>query len=159
MEPSSTETPAVAIGPETRRALGPFLSEEEGEVLAGYLEYREFPAEAVVIQDGESPGFFAFLAQGKLAVKKETSFLGKHILVALLDPGSLVGDYALAGMAPLKTGTVAALEPSRLLILTHDQLNQVLDEHPVLGGKILSRLVQVLALRLGKSYDRLAWLL
>lgn len=141
-----------------RQTLFPFLAEEEGALLTGYLEYRDYAAGALVMKDGEAADFFAFVGSGKLAVKKETAFPGKHILVAILEPGALVGDYC-AGSGQGRSGTVAALEPSGLWIMTRQKMDQLLAEQPLLGRKLLVRLIQVLAIRLGKTYDRLAGLL
>jgi CRP/FNR family cyclic AMP-dependent transcriptional regulator len=138
--------------------LFPFLSDAERGVLLGFLEYREYAAKAVVVRDGQPSEYLAFLAQGKLAVKKQTTYPDKYILVAILEPGALVGDYA-SGQGPRHTGTVAALEPSALWVLSRERLDQLLGEYPDLGRKLLVRLIQTLSLRLGQSYDRLAWLL
>lgn len=141
-----------------RQALFPFLSEEEGALLAGYLEYRDYAAGAMIMKDGAPQDFFAFVARGKLAVKKETAFPGKHILVAILEPGALVGDY-VSGSGQGRCGTVDALEPSGLWLMTRQRMENLLAEQPLLGRKLLARLVQVLSIRLGKAYDRLAGLL
>lgn len=144
------------MSPGERQALFPFLAGEEGAVLVGFLEYREYAAGAIVMQDGAVADFFAFVARGKLAVQKETAFPGKHVLVAILEPGALVGDYGVAAVAH---GTVAALEASGLWLMTRERMAALLAEQPALGLKLLTRLTQVLALRLGKAYDRLAGLL
>lgn len=156
MTASSSAPVAPPMNPEERQALFPFLAEEEGALLAGFLEYRDYAAGALVMRDGAAADFFAFVARGKLAVQKETAFPGKHVLVAILEPGALVGDY---GVASVSNGTVAALEASGLWIITRERMDSLLVEQPLLGQKILVRLIQVLALRLGKAYDRLAGLL
>lgn len=143
---------------EELQALFPFLAGEEGALLFGYLEYRDVAAGDVVMKDGDPKDFFAFVGQGKLAVKKETAFHGKHILVAILEPGALVGDY-VSDSGQIRSGTVAALESSGLWVMTRQQMERLLAEQPLLGQKLLARLIEVLTLRLGKAYDRLAGLL
>ncbi len=156
MTGTSSESVADPMSLAERQALFPFLSEEESALLAGFLEHRDYAAGALVMRDGEAADFFAFVARGKLAVKKETAFPGKHVLVAILEPGALVGNY---GSGPSRTGTIAALEASGLWIMSHQRMDQLLAEQPLLGLKLLARLNQVLSIRLGKTYDRLAGLL
>lgn len=134
------------------------LSEEEGVVLCSYLELKEWPAGAVLMKDGEPGDSMGFLVDGKLAVKKETSFPGKHILVAILEKGSMVGEIS-AVEPQLRNATVVATEKSRLLILTHDNLNKLLENNHELGAKLLKRIIHVLSFRLRKASDRLSWLL
>jgi CRP-like cAMP-binding protein len=157
-----TITPAPAVvnplSLEERQALFPFLAGEEGALLTGFLEYREYAAADLVLKNGEPSVFLAFVARGKLAIKKETAFPGKHILVAILEPGALVGDF-VAGSGQGGVGTVAALEDSGLWVMTLEQMDSLFAEHPLLGRKLLARLIQVLSIRLGKAYDRLAGLL
>ncbi len=43
--------------------------------------------------------------------------------------------------------------------MSHQRMDQLLAEQPLLGLKLLARLNQVLSIRLGKTYDRLAGLL
>lgn len=135
-----------------------FLSETECVDICVYLELKEWAAGAVLMKDGEPGDFMGFLVDGKLAVKKETSFPGKHILVAILEQGSMVGEIS-AVEPQLRNATVVATEKSRLLVLTHENLNKLLDANHDLGAKLLKRIIHVLSVRLRKASDRLSWLL
>ena len=66
-----------------------FLSTEEIQALCPYLELREWPADAVVMQEGEFEDYMGFVTEGRLAVKKKTGFWGKHIIIAILDKGTI----------------------------------------------------------------------
>lgn len=126
--------------------------------MCSFLELQDWPANEVVMRDGESGDFMAFLVKGKLAVKKETSFPGKYILVALLESGSMVGEVAVIGDS-LRNATVVAIENSQLLILTREKMDQLLKHNPQLGIKLLKRIIQVQGSRLQKASDRLSRLL
>jgi CRP/FNR family transcriptional regulator, cyclic AMP receptor protein len=134
-----------------------FLAEEEIEVLVAYLELRSFPADTLLMKEGEPGDFTGFLMKGRLEVKKETSFAGKFILLAMLDPGSVVGEVALADNH--RAATVTALEDSQLLVLTRQRLTELTEREPQLGIKLLMRIIKVLGLRLQRADERLAKLL
>lgn len=148
-------------GPQTGgelRSAFRFLDEQEIDRFCSALEVRRVPPNGFLMEEGQSGDFMGFLKKGRLAVKKETHFPGKHILLAVLDPGSMVGEIsALEGGR--RNATVVALEESEVLILTRDRLDALLAADPILGVKVLKRIIQVLGLRLQKADDRLANLL
>jgi CRP/FNR family transcriptional regulator, cyclic AMP receptor protein len=135
-----------------------FLADEEIEILCHYLDHRVVPANAILMAEGEPGDCMGFLVTGRLVVNKETSFAGKYILLAILDPGSMVGEIAVMDHCR-RTATVTAMEESQLLMLTTKALNELLAREPLLGIKILRRIVQVLGLRLQGADDRLVKLL
>lgn len=135
-----------------------FLKPSEQEELFDYIELKSWSADQIVMKDGEPGDFMGFIVEGKLAVKKETSFSGKYILVAILDKGAMVGE-ASAFDAGKRTATVEAMEDSTLLILTRQKLNLLFKNNKELGVKIMKRILHVLNMRLQNADDRLAWLL
>lgn len=152
------ETVCQYIAAEDLKSVFKFLAEEEIEELCRYLEVRDLPADATLMAEGEPGDFMGFLVKGKLAVKKETPFPGKHVLLAILEPGTMVGEISAMEHGS-RNATITALESSRLLILTRQRMDVLLKTSPVLGGKILRRIIQVLSLRLKRADDRLARLL
>jgi len=136
----------------------PFLSEAEIAELHPLLEPRQWPAGEVVLREGEVGAFMGFLIQGKLAVKKETVFPGKFILVAVLEPGSLVGELSMAGHS-MRSATVFAAEASRLLLLSRERMDALFERNPALAVKLFRRIIFVLGHRLRGASDRLARLL
>jgi CRP/FNR family transcriptional regulator, cyclic AMP receptor protein len=135
-----------------------FLADEEIETFCAYLDLRVFPADAILMTEGEAGDFMGFLVKGRLAVKKETSFAGKYILLAIIDPGSMVGEISMMNQCR-RIATVTATEESQLLILTSHRLNELIEREPRLGIKIMRRIIQVLSLRLQGADDRLVKLL
>ena len=136
----------------------PFLSRQEANELCPFLEMKEWPSDSVIMQDGDVGDFMGFLVSGRLAVKRETSFSGKFILVAILEKGSMLGEIAVVEEAH-RQATVVAIEPSVIFVLTRSMMDLLLQENPQLGIKILKRIVHVLSQRLKKASDRLAKLL
>jgi len=135
-----------------------FLSADERRRICPYIELKVCPAKAVLMRENEASNYLGFLAGGRLAVKKETGFKGKYIILAILEQGTVVGESEILGHGP-RSSTVIAVEECRLLTLTDDSFNQLLREDPPLGIKLLKRIVYIMSLRLRKAGERLSKLL
>lgn len=135
-----------------------FLSTEEVGDLCPYLELREWERDATVMKEGVVENYMGFLIEGKLAVKKMTDYWGKHIIIALLDKGSLVGEGAFIDKGPRST-TIVAMEKSRLLILRAPKMNDLILNKPMLAIKLLKHMLHIISLRLQKAGDRISELL
>lgn len=135
-----------------------YLEPGERQLLLDYLHARQFPVGEVVIKEKERANCMAFVVSGKLAVKQQTSFPGKHALVAILESGTVVGELSVLDRG-IRMATVEVLEASRLLILSSDDFERLLEEEPRLGIKILKRILHVVSIRIKKADDRLARLL
>lgn len=149
---------ACELVKEYAKAAFRFLSGDELAVLCPFLKLRRCPVDSVLMQEGEAGTFMGFLLEGKLAVRKETLFAGKHILLAILDPGTMVGEISVVAHA-LRNASVVVTEESTLLELTRDDFDLLVKHHPVIGVKFLRQIVNVVSLRLRKADDRLASLL
>ncbi len=143
---------------EYARAAFRFLAEEELAKLCPFFTLRLLAVDSVLLAEGEESGFMGFLLQGKLAVKKETTFAGKHVLLAILEPGTMVGEMSLVCQGP-RNATVVATEESVLLELSRDAFDRFVAAEPAIGAKFLRRIVQVVSLRLRMADERLARLL
>ena len=136
----------------------PYLMPEECATLCDFLEYRKCAKDEIFIHQGEPGDFMGFLLSGKMAIKKETRFPGKFVLVAILESGSFVGEISVVEANP-RTATVVAMEESEFLILTHENAEKLLEENPLLAVKLLKKIIRVLGARLQRSSARLAQLL
>jgi CRP-like cAMP-binding protein len=87
-----------------------FLSTEEIEILCSYLQLREWQADAVVMSEGAAEDYVGFLLEGKLAVKKKAGYWDKHIIIAILEKGAMVGEGAFIESGS-RSNDVIAIEP------------------------------------------------
>ena len=135
-----------------------FLSTDEVGELCPYLELKEWKTDAIVMQEGEIEDYMGFVVEGKLAVKKQTDYWGKQIVIAILDRGSMVGEGAFIDQGP-RSNTIVAMENSRLLILTAQKMNDLILNRPMLAIKIMKHMLHIISLRLRKAGDRISELL
>ena len=135
-----------------------FLSAEEIEELCSYLELREWPADGVVMNEGDVEDYMGFLIEGKLAVKKKTGYWGKNIIIAILEKGAMVGEGAFIDSGSRST-TVIAMEPSRLLIFSVQKMDELISSNSLLAIKLMKRMLYITSIRLRKAGERISELL
>ncbi|UCE93221.1 MAG: cyclic nucleotide-binding domain-containing protein [Flavobacteriaceae bacterium] len=135
-----------------------FLSDEDIEVLSKYLEMREWESDAVVMSEGGSDDYVGFLIEGKLAVKKKTGYWDKHIIIAILEKGTMVGEGAFIDSKP-RSSTVIAMEPCRILTISVEKMDELVLDNPPLAIKLMKRLLYIVSIRLRKAGERISELL
>jgi CRP-like cAMP-binding protein len=99
-----------------------------------------------------------FVVEGKLAVKKQTGYWGKQIVIAILDKGTMVGEGAFIDQGP-RSNTIVAMENSKLLVLTAQKMNDLILNRPMLTIKLMKHMLHIISMRLRKAGDRISELL
>ena len=132
-----------------------FLSSEEVGILCPYLELREWQKDATVMKQGEFEDYMGFVIEGKLAVKKHTGYWDKHIVIAILDKGSMVGEGAFIDQGP-RSNTILAMEKCRMLILSSSKMNDLILNSPMIAIKLMKHMLHIISVRLRKAGDRIS---
>ncbi|MCA9520764.1 MAG: cyclic nucleotide-binding domain-containing protein [Myxococcales bacterium] len=101
---------------------------------------RYEPGEPVVEEQEENDSIYIVL-EGQLSL----SIGGRPM--RYLNPGGLYGDSTLLKVGPVQ-GTLQAVQPTRVLSIKTEQLNDLLKRHPRMGNKILKNLALRFYLRL-----------
>ena len=136
-----------------------FLSTEEIEELCSYLELREWQTDTVVMKEGvTTEDYVGFLIEGKLVVKNKTEYWGKHIIIAILEKGAMVGEGAFIDSGP-RSNDIVAVEPSKLLTLSALKMEELIVNNPTLAIKVMKRMLYIMSKRLRKAGDRISELL
>jgi len=136
----------------------PLLAKEECEELSAYFELQQFRCDSHVMDQGDIGNFMGIVLEGKLAIKKETVFPGKFVLIAILERGALVGEIAMAEET-IRIASVIAMEDTSLLVLSYDRASDLFKDNPLVGIKLLKRILKVVGGRLQLASARLAQLL
>jgi CRP-like cAMP-binding protein len=131
-----------------------YLNDEEVETILPYFEIKEYPENTVIFREGDSGDFIGFVISGKLEVKKQTEFKGNQIILAILGKGATVGELSMFDKHS-RSATVETIEPTKLLILRQDAIEDIMNNHPPIAIKLLKALVRILSIRLRKLSERL----
>lgn len=120
------------------------LDRQHLERLGMLTEEVEVPAGKVLIRQGEVGDDLMVLVSGKVGVERD------GVRLKELGPGDFFGEIALIDHG-LRTATVTAESPCRLLVVTHRDFHALMDEFPQVAATVLLCLADRL-----RSLDRTA---
>jgi len=132
-----------------------YLDEAEKAIVGQYLECCEIKAGTVLWHEGDDSNSAAFVVEGKIEIKKQTEFENKHVIVGIYGEGSVVGELCLF-LDEKRAVTATALTDAWLLKISAERFEALLEENPVVGGKLLKGMFLAVSRRLRKSFERLA---
>ncbi|MEW6657154.1 MAG: MauE/DoxX family redox-associated membrane protein [Thermodesulfobacteriota bacterium] len=98
------------------------------------------PAGARIVTQGESPEFFYVIQAGRVKVFRETAD-GIRTDLTELAMGTYFGEVALVTGQP-RTASVEAVEESRLIKVSKEEFDHLLDHNPQLARHIINQLSQ-----------------
>jgi CRP/FNR family cyclic AMP-dependent transcriptional regulator len=133
------------------------LEEEEIHKVLNRTSLREFPAGAVIIQEGE-PGDSLFIMQeGEVEITKQLTLTldedtpRERVMIRLkAENGVYFGEMALLENET-RSATVTALSDCSVLELHQQDFLELIGQNPAMGVKLLLRLAQVLSQHLRKT--------
>jgi CRP/FNR family cyclic AMP-dependent transcriptional regulator len=139
------------------------LSEDEMEELLSHTQTRNFPAAAVIIEEGERGESMFIMLSGEVAITKRLILdLGKDVPKERMmnrlkaEDGVYFEEMTLFGEMSLlenevRSATVTALSECVLLELHRQDFLDLIQHQPVLGVKLLLRMAHGLSARLRKT--------
>ena len=110
------------------------------ELLEGLSDEVDVKAGHVIIRQGARGHEFFIVIEGQLGVERDGTRL------RTLGPGDFAGEIALVD-GGLRTATVTADEPSRLLVIGHREFHSLMAQYPAIQLEVL----QALAMRIRAS--------
>ncbi len=122
------------------------LSAEQWRAVAPYLTRHEIRAGDLLIKQGDTDRTLYFLSQGSLQVFVTGGPPGSH-RIAILRPGSAVGEPGLFGDAP-RMANVEAMTPCVVWALRGPRLDEMSQRSPVLALELLRAAGGVMAMRM-----------
>ncbi len=127
-------------------------SEELEIELVKIMESESYNPGDAIIKEGDPADYFYVLQTGALNVK----FAGaRHTAQVAVRPGEAVGWSSLAGRETY-TASVECAEPSRVMKINKDKLDQILRLHSAFGLLFYKRLAGLVGERLIRCYQELS---
>jgi CRP-like cAMP-binding protein len=120
------------------------------EALAGFTFSKKFEAGELIVEEGRTGNGLFIIVTGSAEVIKGLPTAQPRV-VAKLGAGEPIGEMALLGEWP-RTASVRALEPTECIGVDRWIFLEHLDKEP----KLALRMLQILALRLAETAERLA---
>jgi len=132
-----------------------FLDEDERHFLSALLSEKSISAGEVLFEYGDPANILYFLSEGRLSVHKYTGFEEKLQVIALLDPGAMVGEAALL-QGHVRQTRIVAIEDCRLYCLDRHDFAKLKEQSKELTCRFLEHILSIVTLRLERTSDRLA---
>lgn len=99
---------------------------------------RRFPANAILINEGDLSDALFILLSGRVKVYS-SNLEGKEIVIATHGPGEYVGELALDG--GLRSASVMTLEPTSCSLVNGENLRRFIDAHPDFALHLIRKLI------------------
>ena len=130
------------------------IRSDELKIFARHMNFMDFKPKEIIFSEGDTGGFVCFVTKGSLDVIKQNE-KGKDVVIASLGKGRSIGEMSVIDDFP-RSATVRANTNSTLLILTRKGFEQLLEQHPQIGIKLLKGLAKLLSMNLRRTSSLLA---
>lgn len=123
-------------------------------VIAAHMQVKHLDENQRLFAEGEESNFICFVVSGTLEVFKQSQS-GNKVSVSTLSRGRCIGEMALID-SYARSATVIARTPCKLLKLSRESFDHILDERPRAGVAFLKNLSKSLSLHLRKTSGQFA---
>lgn len=130
------------------------MDEEDVKVIARYMFFLTFNTGDVVFKEGDRGDYVCFVVDGELEVFK-TSKSGEPTPITRLTSGESIGEMSVVDDFP-RSASVRALRETKVLTLTHNNFDNLVDKHPKVGNKMLKGIARALSMNLRKASCKIA---
>jgi len=110
-----------------------FLTTESMKSLVEHSTVYGAPPGSILIEEGEAGDSLFVVIYGRLRVSHDVE--GKHLNLALLQPGDYFGEWSLLTGSP-RTATISALSQVELVCVERSAFLEVVQKHPEIRDRI-----------------------
>jgi CRP/FNR family cyclic AMP-dependent transcriptional regulator len=111
------------------------LAAEELEAISAITEEREVDAGKELTHEGRHEGYFFVIVSGTVRIERQGQTINT------LHDGDFLGEISLLDGGP-RTATAVAETACRLLVMTYQRFNQLLDTEPEVRSAVLQEVGQ-----------------
>jgi CRP-like cAMP-binding protein len=129
------------------------LSRKALLIVASHMSFIELACGEILFNEWERADFICFIEKGTLDVMQKTG-PDSYSVLRRLQRGRSLCEMSIIDNYPHKS-TVCAGEDSRIAILTRDNFETILKQHPAIGIDILKSLSRFLSVQFRKMASRL----
>jgi CRP-like cAMP-binding protein len=134
---------------------GHYFERYEIENIASYMTLMECAAGEVIFGEGDREHYMAFIVEGEVDIRKESSDNTERIVVTLTRRTHF-GEMAFIDDEP-RSATAVARTQVTLLVLSKDNFENLLEFQPKLGIKILKLIARLISQRLRETTGKLVF--
>jgi len=133
---------------ETTQMFDEFVRNEI-EIVAKYARAYEVEKDMPVFKEGQKGSFMCLLIEGRIDIFKEDDNRERK-KITIIRPGKTMGEMFLLDDL-LYSATMLVTEKSTLVLITRNNFDRLLEEHPVLAVKLMRKIARLMSLRLRQT--------
>ena len=125
----------------------------ELELLAKFLTHHEMDKGSIIFEEGDPGNFMLIVVQGRISIF-EGGEHGRQLLSTEMR-GRIIGEMAMIDQER-RSATCVSESVCELLILTHNNMQCLAQEHPAVAYHFMSNLARILSRRLRRTAGMMA---
>ncbi len=129
------------------------ISDEDLLKINSIVEKHNLGVNEIIFSENAPGGEMFIILTGKIRIYR-TDVSGSPKVLALLDPGQIFGELSIFDHLP-RSATAIATEPTELLSIKAEKLNNLLNQDKTLGLVLLQQVIKNISVRLRQTNDRL----
>lgn len=115
------------------------LSEGDLEIIAQHTVVKTFPANTVVLLEGEKSDSLYMILEGKVKVFASED-AGNEVILSIQSRGEFFGEMTLVDDAP-RSASVVTIQPTRLMMMSRAAFLECLTAHPEVAYNLIRVLI------------------
>lgn len=135
------------------------LDKDQLEIVADHIDFYEMDPGEILFKEGDKGDSVYFIIEGELDIIKEALSANKigvdKVVISTITKGRSIGEMSVIDNIP-RSATVMARTNVKLVTLSRNSFESILDKHPKTGNQILKGIALLLSLNLRKASSRLA---
>lgn len=122
------------------------LSPEESACVVSFMRLVGFAPGATIIKEGDQQetGYMLLVLTGEVSVHTTDVGTAEPVVISVLGPGNVIGAMGLLDGAP-RSATCVATSRIEAAVLSRGALDQLIEQHPQVGAKLMVALCQRLS--------------
>jgi CRP-like cAMP-binding protein len=129
------------------------LNKHELKIVSKFAYERSYEPEEFVFQAGQPGAAMFMIKEGEISIVKKNNE-NEFVEIARLKEGEVFGELALLDSSPRSAGALALTHVKAIAIFRED-LNNLLETHPDIGGRIMQYLAIITGKRLKETTNLL----
>lgn len=122
------------------------LSPEESACVVAFMRLVGFAPGATIIKEGDQQetGYMLLVLTGEVSVQTTDAVTREPVVISVLGPGNVIGAMGLLDGAP-RSATCVATSRIEAAVLSRGALDQLIEQYPRVGAKLMVALCQRLS--------------
>ena len=126
------------------------MSRQEVEIIAGYTQAYAAPKASIVLREGSKESCMFIISEGRIDIFKNNADNRSDKKLATVRTGKSIGEMSLIDGMP-HSATAVVSETAKLLLITHNNFEKLISEHPDLALILTRKIATLMSLRLRQT--------